>query len=245
MLPSTEVVGYENVESEDMRLPELKCLQGMSPEVMERQYPDAEPGKFFLSSTKETHESPLRVIVVHHHRSRYKPIDESVKDDKLCISKDAIRGSVYGFCSDCEFAEWGQDRTPPRCSLSHNFVSMTTSGPALTRFNRTSFKAGQDFASSCRLSVPRKPLWGYETLIQSIATTAKVKGRDITYYRLGIAWDRSRPVSEPLQKMAKDLYSVVHDFFEAGRINANEEIVIEEKPAKKSAQEEFDDKIPF
>lgn len=247
-LPSTDVVGYENVEAEDMVLPVLKCLQGMSPEVTEHADKGARAGKFFLSSTQRVFDGVVKLLIVQHHRSRALfPDERNPRHAGLerCLSADAIKGTKYGYCSDCEHAEWGADREPPVCSLSHNFIVATEDGPAILRFNRTSLKAGKDFISACKFSIPPKPLWAHPTILRSVAATSKINGKDVTYYKMSISWDRSEPTAGPLQVMAKALYSQVHAAFEAGKIATADETVVEEKPAKKTAQEEFDDKIPF
>lgn len=245
MLP-TEVIGYDNVEPEDMVLPVLKCLQGMSPEVTEHADKGARAGKFFLSSTQRVFDGVVKLLIVQHHRSRALFPDErnNPKGLERCLSPDGIRGSKYGYCSDCEYAEWDVGNPPP-CSLSHNFIVATEDGPAILRFNRTSLKAGKDFISACKFSIPPKPLWAHPTILRSVAATSKINGKDVTYYKMSIAWDRSEPTSGPLQAMAKSLYSQVHAAFNAGKLASAEETMAEEKPAKKSAQEEFDDKIPF
>ena len=104
LIPSGDIVGYDNVEPEDLVLPVIKCLQGMSPEVMQEAHPDARPGRFFLTSTREAFAGPLRVLVVHHHRSRALfPDSKNPKTAslKVCLSSDALKGTVYGYCSDC------------------------------------------------------------------------------------------------------------------------------------------------
>ena len=248
LVPAGEIVGYDNVEPEDLVLPVIKCLQGMSPEVMQEVHPDARPGRFFLTSTQEAFEGPIRVLLVHHHRSRFKPADANVSGDKQCISSDALKGSVYGYCSDCEFAEWGEDGKPPKCALSHNFVAATNNGPALIRFNRTSFPAGKEFISSCMLSIPRKNLWHHFALIRSVVATTRLPGgKEATYYKMAIAWQRDVVVPEPMQQEARKLYQQVEAAFSAGKLGGDE--LDDDRPKTKvkpkSAADEFEDKIPF
>ena len=251
LVPAGDIVGYDNVEPEDLVLPVIKCLQGMSPEVMQEAHPDARPGRFFLTSTREAFAGPLRVLVVHHHRSRALFPDSKnprTASLKVCLSSDALKGTVYGYCSDCEYAEWGEDRSPPPCSLSHNFVIATANGPALLRFNRTSFKAGKEFASSCMLSVPRKNLWYHPAELRSVVATTKLpNGQEATYYRMSINWMRDVVTPEPMQQEARKLFEQVQAAFSAGKLGSDE--LDDDRPSttRKPAQkkDEFEDKIPF
>lgn len=242
-LPSAEVVGYDNVEPEDMVLPVLKCLQGMSPEVTEHADSGARAGKFFVTSTQRVLEPPVRVLVVQHHRARALFPNErnNPKGLERCLSADAIKGSRYGYCSDCEHAEW-HDSEPPACSLAHNFIIATEDGPAILRFSRTSLRAGKDFISGCKFSIPSKPLWAHPAILRAVAATSRINGKDVTYYKMSLAWDRDTVTSDPLQAMAKGLYSQVHAAFNAGKLAPADE-ADEPGPTKKA--EEFDDKIPF
>jgi len=250
--PSSEIVSYGDSEPGSLVIPVLKCLQPQAPEVARGQYPDAKAGMLFLTSTKESFAAPAHVLVLQHHCSRAlfpNPNNPKTKNLKMCLAPDALKGTEYGYCSECEYAnDWGENREPPSCTESHNFVLLTPSGPALIRFNRTSFKAGKEFESGCRFSVPRKNFWHHPAVVTTTMKTKRLpNGTETTYYEMAINWDRTVVTPEPMQQLARLIFDEIKAAFESGKLGSDE--LDDDRPQTKvkpkPTADEFEDKIPF
>src|SRR5512145_458316 len=61
--------GRENVEAQDLILPSLSVLQGMSDVITKNLHPDARVGMFFHSGAQEVFKGPVRVLICAHTKS--------------------------------------------------------------------------------------------------------------------------------------------------------------------------------
>ncbi len=227
-----EVVGRDNVSQKDMVLPALVLLQGMSPEVVKGEHPDARPGKILHTGTQQVVKGPIRVLFVHHSKSNLlspEPNDPRFAGLERCLSRDAITGDRYGDCELCRKCfEWGP-RTPanpkgtkPLGAQSHNFVAMTEHGPAIMRFSRTSFQAARVFVTNWMSG--SKNLWHHPVVVRVKSETARLpNGQETTYYHWEPVWQLADVAPPQMRAEARRLYDVVEAAFQAGRLAGADE----------------------
>lgn len=222
-LPSTDVlpvVGEENVQQEDLILPSIKLLQGMSKEVTEGDTEGAQPGKFFNTGTGEVIKGPLRVLVVHHGRSNAlfpKEDDPRYQGLEKCVSRDGVCGEVYGDCDSCGKNKFGDDGKKPLCTASHNFIVMTADGPARIRFSSRGYRPAQTFIT--QKVMQRKNFFAHPLVINVVRRQdALPGGQTATSYYLDCKWDRSEQVPLETQQAAMKLYEEIRRAHGEGRL---------------------------
>jgi len=115
-----EQVGQERVRPEDLQVPRLRLLQGLSQEVAEGKN---RAGELIHSITGKDYKPPLEVLLFYYAPSRVM-FGEDMGEGLQCQSRDAIEGG-FGLCADCSFGKWTRDEDgspkAPKCSLVHNF----------------------------------------------------------------------------------------------------------------------------
>jgi hypothetical protein len=132
-----------DMESEDLMIPRLRLMQGLSTEVQEG---TAFPGKWVLTGFDPKDE--LVVIPCLFARNR------TLRDTEgqiLCRSLDSLTGvgEPGGECAKCIMNQWkdGPDNTrlPPPCSFSYAYIVYVPEfkSAALVEFRRTSLQAGK------------------------------------------------------------------------------------------------------
>lgn len=222
--PPGGLVGRENTELTDIIMPTLQLLQGQSTPVTDG-VEGAQPGKFYLSATGEVLLPPVRILIVHHSRSRALfPKGDNPRYAGLvtCLARDALEGTEYGACDDCEHKKWGSNNEPPVCSESHNFVAWTESGPAVLRLQKSSFKNARNFLTTWTMS--QKNLWAHMTLVHVRRHTKSLPGgKDATYFTMDMRWDQREDVPPAFQENAVEFYNQIQQFHEEGRFTTDDE----------------------
>lgn len=217
--------GREQIESRDLILPTLKCLTGTSDEVV-RGMTGAKPGRFYMSGADQMFDAPLRLLLCAHTRSRAlfpNPQDPKHKELETCLSRDSLRGTVYGLCEPCKYKDWGKDKgDKPACSESHNFVAITPYGPAVIRLSKSSFKNAKGFLTSWKISP--YPLWRFPVLVTTQMETKELAGgRKQPYYVLDMRWQRSETVPQAAQEAAWMVHQQVMAAYNEGKFGYDAE----------------------
>lgn len=218
--------GQENVRAEDLVLPVIKLLQGMSPEVTKQTVEGAVPGSFLHTGVQEVFKAPLRVLICAHTRSRALfPNDKDPDYDGLerCLSRDGKEGSTYGSCDECHYTQWRDNKKPPLCSESHNFTVLTPHGPAIMRFSKRSMPSVRNFLTTWTMS--GKDIWMHPALITTKAHTDVIdkQGTEATNYSLEIRWQAREDVPPAAQQAALSIYEKVSSANDAGKFGGNDE----------------------
>lgn len=222
-----EMVGRENIDPEDLIVPALVLLAGKSTAV-EDGVEGAKPGVFMHTGTEEClDEGPIRVIIAHHHKGNVlfpKDGDLRYKDLKTCISRDAVEGSEYGLCAECrKCLDWDDENDlPPLGARTHHFVVMTSLGPVMMRFARSSYNGGSKFVSALKMS--RKQLWTHPVVIR-VKTGLKDlgNGKTTTYHFMQMAWQTTEKVPDELQRSAYALYKEIESKHESGHLKSQDD----------------------
>lgn len=222
------LVGKDNVSTTDLVLPSLTLLQGMSPSVVEQTIEGAVPGRILHTGTQQVFKAPLRVMFVHHSKSN-RLIPDPKKDARTaslqkCISRDAVRGDVYGDCETCrKCLDWDNERNaPPLGSQSHNFVALTEYGPAMMRFSRTSMKAARQFLTTWTMA--QKNLWAHPVVVRVKSESKTLPdGQKVTYYQWEPVWQLTEQTPKAVREECKRFYEIADQAFQAGRLAAHDE----------------------
>ena len=218
-------IGRDNIEMQDLILPNLSMLQGMSDPVTQG-VEDAKPGRFWLSGAEEVLEGPLRVLICAHTKSRAlfpKPERPEHANLNECFSKDGVQGSFYGDCSSCPHKVWGEQRgQAPACSESHNFTVLTPQGPAMIRFSRTSFQAARRLLTAWSLSP--NPLWAHPTIITARQQVKQLpNNKTATFYSMDLKWVQRETVPSHVQAAAQAIYEQISQAHEHGKFGSAEQ----------------------
>lgn len=223
IVATDELVGRENVDPDDMILPALLLLQGQSDPVTQQEE-GAQPGKFWLTTAGEVIEPPLRVVIVHHSRSRalFPQENSPTADLKKCLARDALEGTEYGVCENCQHKRWGAENQKPACAEANNFVAWTLFGPAVLRFTKSSYKASRNFLTTWTMS--QKNLWAHLAIVTVKSHMKMLRdGKNTTYYTMDIRWDQREDVPPAFKENARQFYDQIQRAHEAGRYTSDQE----------------------
>ncbi len=217
-----EKVGDENVEAEDLVLPVLSLIHGMSKAITEK-IEGAQVGLFHMSVTNDIFKPPLRVLFVHHSKSRamfIKEKDARYKGLERCVSRDGVEGDHYGDCIDCGKSSWkGHTKeNPPLCAASHNFVVWTPKGYAVLRCRVSNYKTAKDFVSEFK-SAPVN-MWHHPVVITTSESSSMLDGEIRTYPVLVLNWIRRETVPDGVREKCREQHELVKAVWEAGRMRS-------------------------
>lgn len=222
-----DLVGRENIDPDDLILPSLALLHGTSTAVEQNSVEGAEPGLFMHTGTEEVlPEGSVRLIFVHHHKGNalFPKDDPRYAELETCISRDQVEGTVYGLCQECrKCLDWdNENNLPPLGAQTHHFVAMSSLGPVMMRFARSSYKAANQFVSSWSMS--RKNLWAHPVVVR-VATGDKTlpSGKVSKYFKMQMAWQTTEKVPDELQRTAFALYKEIESKHESGNLKSQDE----------------------
>ncbi|NOY61009.1 MAG: hypothetical protein GXO75_19030 [Calditrichaeota bacterium] len=166
------IPGLEDFGQEDLIVPRLKVLQGLSAEVADGIAP---MGSIVNSLTKDVvakvkdKKAEIEVIPIKYGKYRLRFAARELGGQILCRSNDAKtgEGDPGGDCATCPFAKWGKDETgknkAPECTLILNVLAMVRGYdfpiPIAVPFARTSMPAGRQFANL--MFMRQRPVWEF------------------------------------------------------------------------------------
>lgn len=222
-----DMVGREHTDPDDLVLPALALLHGTSTAVQDG-LEGAKPGVFMHTGTEQVlEEGNLRLILVHHHKGNAlfpKDNEERYKGLETCISHDQVEGTKYGACEECrKCLDWDDaNDLPPLGAQTHHFVALTSLGPVMLRFSRSSYKSANKFISSWLGT--RKNLWAHPVVVRvAEGTKALASGKTTKYFYMQMAWQTTEKVPPELQRAAYALYKEVSQKHETGNLKSQED----------------------
>lgn len=219
-----EVIEEEDLEPEDMILPQMKVLQGTTKEVGD-EIEGAVPGKLFFTGASQVIVPPARVVVVHRFRGNAmfvrakKPEYEGLED---CISRDGVTGLKYGDCSSCgRCTEWrdgpdGPASLPPLGSKTQQFVLWINGGLCILRValsNKWATRYTRQFMTRRQTSGRN---WFAHPTILEIAKETNEEGQ--TYFVPRMHWQESEIVPDDVQHACMKWYRAVTQALEHGTL---------------------------
>ena len=155
-------LGFEDVDLQDIQLPRVAVLQGLSKLVTEG---DGKPGQLANSLTKEIYGEELTFIPLFAFKSRVK---FQLAKGAVCMSLNALKCSyntdgvhqMSDDCLDCEDILWPADsegaKEGPPCSLVYNFPVLNADNlkefPVSISCMRTGTKAAKKLLSMAAIT---------------------------------------------------------------------------------------------
>lgn len=194
--------GFEQVHSEQLRIPNVNLCQAMSDAVKDGH---ARPGDFWDNLQGKNLGRSVEVVLVGvEFGAAYFEVGEGL----VCKSRNgetSIRGDV---CAQCPYNQyWANFKkgNPAKCSRTANYLVLAkesilsgTPYPMLLTFSRMSFPAGQKLYSSAALS--GKPIFAYSYNI----TPKEESGAKGKYFTMAAA--RVSPLNRQELVVASEFY---------------------------------------
>lgn len=180
-------MGKENISQQDMDIPRLKLIQGLSKEL--QLYDDLRPGHFFHTATETIFDEPFRVVPIYFDRQYilWRPLEDgggilarasdgvhwSPSRGEFTVKLDRKDGGhqvtwkLAPTIQESGLANWGtlnpnDTNSPPAATLMYNFLlafpDYPDLMPAVLTFQRSSIKIGRKFMT--KLKTVRTPLFG-------------------------------------------------------------------------------------
>lgn len=190
--------GHGNIGREDMEVPRLKLMQGLSPELNE--FNKLRPGMFFHTAAEHIFEGPFLAVPIYMDKRfiLWRPRDSgggilaraddgihwAPADTEFEVKLDKKDGGVNvkwrtaKTVKQSGLAEWGsmnpQDtNSPPAATLMYNFVLGFPEHPdllpAVLTFQRSSIKYGRRLIT--KIKTQQAPIFGLQFEFSSISDT--------------------------------------------------------------------------
>lgn len=178
-----EILGFEDMESEDIVIPRIKVINALSPE---RQDGIAAEGDIINSLTKDNLAGKKFIpIKIYYSKMKWNP-DRDSDQRILCMSRDGKVGEdidgnkkACTACSECKFnnALSGKD-AQPTCTSYMNFLGFLEGDPMpiVLSFAKTNYNEGKKMLSIAKSL--RCNIWDYSYLLEG---ELKTKGRNKWY----------------------------------------------------------------
>lgn len=188
------LTGKENIGNEDIEIPRLKLMQGLSKELED--YNDLRKGNFFHTASETIFDEPFEIVPVYLDRGYilWKPRDAgggilarapdgihwSPSSGEFTVQLDKKDGGntvtwkLAKTVQQSGLANWGtmnpsDSNSPPAATLMYNVVCAFPGHPdlmpAALTFQRSSIKIGRRF--NTKLKTVRTPLFGLKFLVSS------------------------------------------------------------------------------
>lgn len=199
---------YGGIEQEDVTIPRIVILQGLSPEVTEGR---GAPGEFYIKGLeRKLGKGPHEIVVLMRNKSRIRWQDLNAGGGILCRSTDCKVGvgDPGGNCQVCPLAEWaGPDK--PSCDLYQNLIVVLRKDddwfPLALSGNRTKLKALKNFNSLLMVELAKgRPLFSKSYSLESVDKTSS-KGMRYFSYRVSPA-NNNLPIPNEEQQKAYSIY---------------------------------------
>jgi hypothetical protein len=227
-----EMFGLETLDREDITLPRVKLLQAVSDEVSN----GAVVGEWLNTLSGQSYGTSFELVPVSVWKGRTY-FAENRDEAPICQSADSfVSVDGYRCLTDCPHNmawDWQEDRTPPRCTLSYNYlvIPLVDPFPVIVSLMKSSFKAGK--ALNTLLMAARCPAWFWVYEFCSI----KQSNNKGTFYIAGVKKKiaNGKPVAsdEEIRQLAEQFYRMA----KAGNISVDDE--------QEGTTSENQGKVPF
>lgn len=183
---------FGDMDSNDITIPRIVILQGLSPEVSEGR---GKPGEFFIKGLERNlGNKPVEIVVLLRNKSRIRWQDLQLGGGILCRSFDARegQGDPGGNCDACKYQAWEVSETNksgrPGCDIYQNLIVVLRLDddwmPMAISGNRTKLKALKNLNSLLMVEMSKgRPLFGKSYLVESQEKTNS-KGLRYHSYRI-------------------------------------------------------------
>lgn len=201
---------YGGMEQEDVTIPRLVILQGLSPEVSEGK---GSPGQFYVKGfERNVGKGPVEFIVIMRNKSRLRWRDLKLGGGIVCSSTDAKigKGDPGGNCETCQFASWASADGRPGCDLYQNaIVVLRKDGewvPMALSGNRTKLKALKNLNSLLMLEMMKgRPMFSKSYMLEPMQKT-NPQGMMYFVYRI-VPGNNNVPLPNEEQQKALEIFN--------------------------------------
>lgn len=132
--------GLTPIAEEDRIIPRLKIMQPLSPEVDEG---IAKSGEFVNSIAKKSYGNRLSLTPIFWWKSRVHWAPREDGGEILCQARNALQGTEFGVCSDCENSKWC-NKEAPICTAIINVLGLVNNIDMVAlSFMKTSYGTGK------------------------------------------------------------------------------------------------------
>lgn len=212
-------VGFENVKAEDTIVPRLAIAQAISPQVTKgdpSRIEGLEVGQFFNTVTEEIYGETVNVTPLLEFPSRILFPPRGSNDPIRCSTKTVdsegrlINGPITPQgCDLCPYSKFGEDGTPPECTLFYNYpLAVHTEGgldPVVFSAKSKMIKPAKKLNSLVRYRKP--PMPGFTMILELGTVPQKVsKG---TFFNLTVQHGNPKDVPAHLISQTKQLYTMM------------------------------------
>lgn len=203
---------YGGMEQEDVTIPRIVILQGLSPEVTEGK---GTPGQFYVKGfERNLGKGPVELVVIMRSKSRIRWRDLKLGGGLLCQSPDAKmgQGDPGGECEKCQYSAWVGTDGKPGCDLYQNVIVVLRKDedwiPMALSGNRTKLKPIKNLNSLLMLEMTKgRPLFSKSYNLESMMRQ-NTQGLQYFTYRISPANENAvLPLEE--QKKAANLFSSI------------------------------------
>jgi len=249
-------MGKENIGQNDMEMPRLKLMQGLSKELT--LYDELRPGHFLHTASEMMFDEPFKVVPVYMDRQfiLWRPrgdgggiiarapdgVHWSPPSGEFEVKLDPkdggakVKWKLMPTVEQSGLANWGtmdpgNSNSPPAATLMYNFVMMFPDFPdlmpAVMTFQRSSIKIGRKFMT--KLKTVRTPLFGSVFMLSSFDdhNAASQDYKNIQLTGAGI-------VTDPEQYA---LYKDMHMALKSSGLNIKDVDSLQEDPEAAGANE--------
>jgi len=204
---------FGDMDADDITIPRIVILQGLSPEVSEGR---GKPGEFFIKGLERNlGAKPIEIVVLLRNKSRIRWQDLQLGGGLLCRSFDAKegQGDPGGKCETCKFSAWeiseANKSGRPGCDLYQNLIVVLRQDddwmPMAVSGNRTKLKALKNLNSLLMVELSKyRPLFAKSYIMESQEKTNS-KGMRYFSYRVSPG-NGNAMIPEAEQFRAYDLY---------------------------------------
>lgn len=197
---------YGDMGQEDVTIPRIVILQGLSPEVTEGK---GTPGQFYVKGfERNLGKGPVELIVIMRSKSRIRWRDLKLGGGLLCQSADAKlgQGDPGGECEKCQYSAWVGTDGKPGCDLYQNVIVALRKDedwiPMALSGNRTKLKAIKNLNSLLMLEMTKgRPLFSKSYNLEPMMRQNQ-QGLQYFTYRISPANDNAQLPIEEQQKAA-------------------------------------------
>ena len=194
-------VGLESITMDDVKIPRIKLIQAMSPEINE--YEDLRPGQFFHTVTETSIGREVRIVILHRSVSF---ILWSPRENGGGILARSLDGKTWDLPNTeftvkikggstvtwktgpdidrCRLTKWGSynpadGKSQPAATRMVNLVcafpDLPGVSPAIVTLQRTSIEAAQELGSKLTLCNPQDklPIFGFYFRMKSVQASNK------------------------------------------------------------------------
>jgi len=221
---------YGGMGQEDITIPRIVVLQGLSPEVMDGK---GKPGEFYIKGfERNLGKGPIEFIVILRSKSRLRWRDLKLGGGILCQSPDAKLGvgNPGGECEKCSLASWQTDTGQPGCDLYQNIIMVLRKDedwiPMALSGNRTKLKPIKNLNSLLMLEMTKgRPMFAKAYSLEPMQKQ-NTQGMQYFTYRISPAND-NKPLPVEEQQKAMNIYNGI----KGKKLNIVEDQETEIKPA--------------